>query len=240
MVAATVGQDSAVCRRARGLSPSSSQYNAGRTETVQFFCTTYVASEPKQNLLAEDWEHVLVPLPQTSAGRTQVEDEQHAQSTSSAIMELRRLSGLTWEQLASLFNVARRSLHFWASGKPVNAPNEERLRRVLAVVRKADRGFAAKNRAMLLEDRDGVVPFDLLARGEYETFIELVGTGPGRREVKLAPLSPKALEARRPQRPRNSSARYRTGCMLRRASFSRRRRSAANGRSSRAACSRLA
>jgi len=161
----------------------------------------YVEGTAARNLLAEDWEHVLVPLPQTSAGRTQVEDEQDAQSTSSAIMELRRLSGLTWEQLASLFNVARRSLHFWASGKPVNAPNEERLRRVLAVVRKADRGFAAKNRAMLLEDRDGVVPFDLLARGENETFIELVGTGPGRREVKLAPLSPEALEARRPQPP---------------------------------------
>ncbi len=154
-----------------------------------------------RNLLAEDWEHVLVPLPQTSAGRTQVEYEEDTQSTSSAIMELRRLSGLTWEQLATLFNVARRSLHFWASGKPVNAPNEERLRRVLAVVRKADRGFAAKNRAMLLEDRDGVVPFDLLARGEYETFIELVGTGPGRRELKLAPFSPEALEARRPQPP---------------------------------------
>jgi len=159
----------------------------------------YVEGTAARHLLAEDWEHVLVPLPQTSAGRMQPEEE--AQSTSSAIMELRRLSGLTWEQLATLFNVARRSLHFWASGKPVNAPNEERLRRVLAVVRKADRGFAAKNRAMLLEDRDGVLPFDLLARGEYETFIELVGIGPGRRELKLAPLSPEALEARRPPPP---------------------------------------
>ena len=33
-----------------------------------------------------------------------------------AIGELRRLSGLTWDQLARLFNVSRRSLHFWASG----------------------------------------------------------------------------------------------------------------------------
>ncbi|HPC83103.1 MAG TPA: helix-turn-helix transcriptional regulator [Thermoanaerobaculaceae bacterium] len=161
----------------------------------------YIEGTAARHLLAEDWEHVLVPLPQTSAGRMQPDEEEEAQSTSSAIMELRRLSGLTWEQLATLFNVARRSLHFWASGKPVNAPNEERLRRVLAVVRKADRGFASKNRAMLLEDRDGVVPFDLLARGKYETFIELVGTGPGRRELKLAPLSPEALEARKPQPP---------------------------------------
>jgi transcriptional regulator with XRE-family HTH domain len=161
----------------------------------------HVEGTAARNLLAEDWEHVLVPLPQTSAGRTQIEDEEEAQSTSSAIMELRRLSGLTWEQLAKLFNVARRSLHFWASGKPVNAPNEEHLRRVLAVVRKADRSFAAKNRAMLLEDHDGVVPLDLLARGEYDTFIKLVGVGTGRRKLNLKPLSPEAREARKPQPP---------------------------------------
>lgn len=161
----------------------------------------YKEGTAARHLVPEDWEHVLRPLPQTSAGRMQPEEEEEAQSTSSAIMELRRLSGLTWEQLATLFDVARRSLHFWASGKAVNAPNEERLRRVLAVVRKADRGFAAMNRALLLEDRDGVVPFDLLARGEYETFIELVGTRPGRGELKLPPLSRNALEARKPQPP---------------------------------------
>src|SRR5262245_15054918 len=36
-------------------------------------------------------------------------------STGSAVMEIRRLSGLTWEQLSALMGVARRSLHFWAS-----------------------------------------------------------------------------------------------------------------------------
>lgn len=185
-----------------GGSTSASGAMRGVPEMHRFLVGSFfVEGTAARRLRAEDWEYVLVPLPQTSAGRMQPEEEEEAQSTSSAIMELRRLSGLTWEQLATLFNVARRSLHFWASGKPVNAPNEERLRRVLAVVRKADRGFASKNRAMLLEDRDGVVPFDLLARGEYETFIELVGTGPGRRELKLAPLSLEALEARKPQPP---------------------------------------
>ena len=40
-----------------------------------------------------------------------------SQSTGTSIMELRRLSGLTTDQLARIFNVDRRSLHFWASGK---------------------------------------------------------------------------------------------------------------------------
>lgn len=161
----------------------------------------YVEGTAARRLVAEDWDQVLVPLPQTSAGSTQDEEGEEAQSTSAAIMELRRLSGLTWEHLATLFGVSRRSLHFWASDKPVNAPNEERLRRVLSVVRKADRGFAAKNRAMLFQGRDGMVPFDFLAGGEYDAFIELVGAGPGRRELSLAPLSPEAGEARKPDRP---------------------------------------
>jgi transcriptional regulator with XRE-family HTH domain len=161
-------------------------------------CIEGTAAHP---LPAEDHERVHAPLSQTGAGLAPMEAGAGPKNTSSAIMELRRFTGLTWEQLAGLFGVARRSLHFWASGKPVNAPNEERLRRVLAVVRKADRGFAAKNRALLFEDRDGAVPLDLLAHGEYDAFIALVGAGPGRRELNLMPLSPEALEARKPPPP---------------------------------------
>lgn len=153
-------------------------------------------------LFQEIWEDLFGPPPQTSSGFS-VSDAtlEESESTARAINELHRLSGLTWEQLVEPFQVARRSLHFWASGKPLNAGNEERLRRVLATIRTADRGSASLNRAMLLQDRDGVVPFDLLVRGEYDRFIELVGAGPGRREVKLAPLSPEARAARRPPPP---------------------------------------
>jgi hypothetical protein len=121
--------------------------------------------------------------------------------TSSVIMELRRLSGLNWDQLASLFNVDRTMIFKWASGLRPPSEAEEHLLRMLAVIQKADRGFACKNRIMLLDDHSGVVPVQVLARGEYERFIELVGIGPGRREVKLAPLSHDELEARRPPPP---------------------------------------
>jgi hypothetical protein len=81
-------------------------------------------------------------------------------------MELRRLSGLNWDQLADIFRVDRRSVHFWASGKPLSRANEERLYDVLAVVRRIDRGSAAENRALLLEQQpDGTRPYDLLAAG---------------------------------------------------------------------------
>jgi len=153
-------------------------------------------------LLAEALEQVIVPsLPQTSTGRSLPQADTEARSTGSAIMELRRRSGLTWEQLAELFGVARRSLHFWASGKPLNAVNEERLRRILAAICMTDRGTAAKNRAMLLEVRDGLVPLDLLTQGAYEDFIKVVGTGPGRQESKRTALSVESRAARKPQPP---------------------------------------
>lgn len=118
-----------------------------------------------------------------------------------AIGELRRLSGLTWDQLARLFNVSRRSLHFWASGKAMAPSNEEHLHRLLAVVRKVNRGSASANRAMLLRVcEDGNLPFDLLAAGHYERVVSLLGSGEGRR-VSPRQLSEEVRAARAPQSP---------------------------------------
>lgn len=124
-----------------------------------------------------------------------------AAPSGAAIGELRRLSGLTWDQLARLFNVSRRSLHFWASGKSMTSTNEEHLQRLLGVVRKVDRGSASANRAMLLGVlEDGNLPFDSLAVGDYERVLSQLGRGGGHRS-----LPPKLAEdvrtARSPQSP---------------------------------------
>ena len=59
------------------------------------------------------------------------------------IFELRRLTGFTWDELALLLSVTRRSLHLWANGGPINTPNEKRVRDLLVTMRKLDRGNAA-------------------------------------------------------------------------------------------------
>ena len=115
---------------------------------------------------------------QTSAG-TSVDV---AFRSAAAIGELRRLSGLTWDQLARLFNVSRRSLHFWASGKPMASSNEEHLQRVLAVMRVVDHGSATINRTLLLgAGKDGSLPIDLLAAGDFEKVVSLLGSGEAHR-----------------------------------------------------------
>lgn len=121
-------------------------------------------------------------------------------SPPAAFGELRRLSGLTWDQLAGLFEVDRRSLHFWASGKPMNACEEEKLHGLLGVLRTIDRGSAAANRAALLgEGESGDPPFDLLVRGEYDAVAARLGAGKGRRVVHASPSA--AEMARRAPRP---------------------------------------
>lgn len=122
-------------------------------------------------------------------------------SAGATIGELRRLTGLTWDQLARLFSVSRRSLHFWASGKRMTPTNEEHLHRILAVVRKVDRGSASANRAALLDaGEDGNHPFDLLAAGSYEHVLSLLGL---RESLRSSPprLSREARAARAPRPP---------------------------------------
>ncbi len=111
---------------------------------------------------------------QTSAGGS----VEKALGAGPAIAEIRRLSGLSWEQLSRVFGVTRRALHFWASGKPMSPANEERLHRVLATVRIIDRGSPGVNRSVLLGvGRDGLIPFDLLVNGSSDALVALVGEG---------------------------------------------------------------
>lgn len=135
------------------------------------------------------------PVGQTTAGAAVIV----AEPAGAAIGELRRLSGFTWDQLARIFHVSRRSLHFWASGKPMAPSNEERLQRLLSVVRTIDRGSARANRTALLGAReDGSLPFDLLAAGDYERVLSLLGQG-----VTRSPALPKLFgDARAARAPR--------------------------------------
>lgn len=155
------------------------------------------------------WEHHTC-IKTTSSGLSDGDDPRlHSDATArpsqantgKAITELRRLSGLTWDQLGQLFEVSRRSVFFWASGKPLSAPHEERLLCVLDIVRAADRGDAQRNRAMLFEARDGQTPFDLLTSQHFDDARTRLGPGPGRRPTPSRPLDATGRAARQPLPP---------------------------------------
>jgi transcriptional regulator with XRE-family HTH domain len=117
------------------------------------------------------------------------------------VAEARLLSGLTWDELARAMSASRRSLHFWANGRPIGAPNEERLARLLAALRMTDRGTGTANRAAIIgPDAAGRVPLDLLAAGLFEEFKASLGPGRGRARSTI-PVSAAAHAERAPLPP---------------------------------------
>jgi DNA-binding transcriptional regulator YiaG len=125
-----------------------------------------------------------------------------AETAGEAILEIRRRSGLTWDELADLFEVSRRSVHHWASGKPVTAEHDQHIRRTLAVIRQIDQGEARRTRDILLAPAaDGILAFDLLKNEEFEDVVARGGPTPTRVVPPLTELSPEARHARRVPRP---------------------------------------
>jgi len=137
----------------------------------------------------------------TTSGVT-VEFISSPESTQKSLSKIRRLSGLTWEQIAKLFNVSRRSLHFWASGQPLSRFNEEQLNRLLGTIQFIDQGSASLNRSLLLQPNvDGNPLFDLLVAGKHEEFKQIAGSRNAPQKPLLGVLSEDAHKAYRPQNP---------------------------------------
>lgn len=80
---------------------------------------------------------------------TMITSPEPPQRIGAAIGELRRISGLAWDQLCRLFQMDRPSFHAWASGQTMTPADEERLRQVLAAIRRIDRGASDINRIEL-------------------------------------------------------------------------------------------
>lgn len=149
---------------------------------------------------------VLMGTQATSSGATMlprlpVEEVEQQEVTRRGLSELRRVSGLTWGQLARLFSVSRRSVHFWASGKPMSSEHEEHLHRLLAMLRGLD-SSADVIRGVLLSFVAGDQVLDTLAGRRYseaEDALRAVnGSGVVHPSKERTPLSVSASEARHP------------------------------------------
>lgn len=97
------------------------------------------------------------------------------------VQELKRLSGLTWSQIADIFDVSARAPYHWASGNPMSAENHQRLGEIVSALKHVDRGSGEANRNLLLSDATSSKTYcALLHDGLYDRFRELAGAGAGR------------------------------------------------------------
>lgn len=137
------------------------------------------------------------PLRRVTRIPTAAPHERNPGDAATALAELRRLTGFTWDQVARALDVTARTPFLWTQGNPISRANEERLQRVVALLRRVDRGSPDANRAALLGARsDGTVPFDLLVAGDLGRAEDALSMRP-----PPGPVSELALRDRRPMSP---------------------------------------
>lgn len=97
-------------------------------------------------------------------------------SSAEAILELRRLSGLTWDELARLFDVSRRAVHHWASGSTMTAAHLHHVHQTLHLVRRLSQGASSLSRERILTPLpSGASCLDLLRAGDYAGVESVLG-----------------------------------------------------------------
>ena len=108
-------------------------------------------------------------------------------SAAQLIQSLHAASGLTWDQLAKLFGVSRRSVHLWGAGGRMNGSNLERASFLLRTVQELP-GYDAetKRTAIFAPGSDGYSRFDRL--------VSEVARGGGA-AINRPPLPPGTLAA---------------------------------------------
>jgi len=131
---------------------------------------------------------------------TPEESDRLHEDTRITITELRRLSGLTWAQLAEIFEVSRRTVHFWASGKALNTQNETRLHQVYDIIKQAYRGDATSTRSAILAVVNGTSAFELLSASDFERARILLAQGV---EVQAQPRTKLSAWAHAQRQPLN-------------------------------------
>ena len=108
--------------------------------------------------------------------------------------KLRILSGLSFEQLAIIFNMTVQEINFWISGKAQIESKEQQLQRLAQLFNKIDRGSVSDNK-LLYND----IITNLLLIERYEEVFQLLGPGKQRKPVII--VSNETLELRKPPTP---------------------------------------
>lgn len=103
-----------------------------------------LAEPPSTSLVSQNW---------TGSGAGSRGDLGRSPGTSGAVRRLRATAGLTWDELARLFGVSRRTVHNWANGGRMTARNASLLGSLDAFVTKHDQGTPKATRAHLMAPR---------------------------------------------------------------------------------------
>lgn len=123
-------------------------------------------------------EHVSEP---ESASRGRSKRTESSETAAQILLaEIRATTGLTFEEIAPLMGVSRRSVQLWRAGEPISARKEVRLRNLVECLRDLAKHDPGKARQMLFDRTvDGLRPYDVLSEGQFDiAFSMLAGVAP--------------------------------------------------------------
>ena len=101
-----------------------------------------------------------------------------SRSSSELVQGVRFLGGMTWAQVAEIFDVSLRAVFDWAAGKTVAGQHHRHLGNVFATLEYIDRGSAEENINLLMgKSQGGVTCFELLKKDQCDLVRDIVGEG---------------------------------------------------------------
>ncbi|MEM9573061.1 MAG: helix-turn-helix transcriptional regulator [Pseudomonadota bacterium] len=104
------------------------------------------------------------------------------------VNEIRRLTGLSWNQLAHLLEVDRRSIYNWLQGGIVRDRNADRIAKLLSSIRYIDEGSIEENQEKLFDVYDGDLSiYELLHQARFDDRHMMSQFGKGRKTASWAP-----------------------------------------------------
>ena len=96
-----------------------------------------------------------------------------------AIHEVRRLTGLTWDEIADLFQVTRRSAHYWANGGALSTEHALQLAAVQKIIKRVRPRPSKELRLVLLaRTASGERLLELLRSGNEEPIVRAIDAAP--------------------------------------------------------------
>jgi hypothetical protein len=138
---------------------------------------------------------VLIVYAGTSADppcRLLVTDQNPPRTTAYDVLEIRFLSGLTWEELGQLFGVSRRSVHNWANGEALKVENIILVGETLRAIKELRRSSSVETRLALLSPLpSGKRPLDLLRAKRWQDAIAAVKALP---VISVPPSAPDPMQ----------------------------------------------
>ncbi len=113
-------------------------------------------------------------------------EDSEGKSSAELVHRVRNLGGMTWAQVAEIFNVSSRAVFGWASGRSISSAHHQHLGDVFATLKHIDRGSAEENINLLLGNyHEGRSYFELLKANQCDLVRVIAGKGVNRPSLDM-------------------------------------------------------